>query len=89
MKDEDRVESSDLSPEREPEPQLNRLDENVCFTPPIHFFIMHNTCNNNNTQQQVPSTLGVSVSEWVKRNNGLCREIISDDASKKTSLLQH
>jgi hypothetical protein len=61
MKDEDRAESCDSSPEREPEPQLDGLDENARFTPPINFFILHSTCNNN-TQQQVPSTLGVSVS---------------------------
>jgi hypothetical protein len=29
------------------------------------------------------------LAEWVERNEGLCREITSDDASKKTSLLQH
>jgi hypothetical protein len=60
-KDEDRVESCDPSPEHELEPRLYRLDKNARFTPPINFFILHNTCNNN-TQQQVPSTLGVSVS---------------------------
>jgi hypothetical protein len=60
-KDEDHGESCDPLLEREPEPQLDRPDENACFTPPINFFILHNTCNNN-TQQQVPSTLGVSVS---------------------------
>jgi hypothetical protein len=60
-KDEDRAESCDPSPEREPEPRLDELDENTRFTPPINFFILHNSCNNN-TQQQVPSTLGVSVS---------------------------
>jgi hypothetical protein len=62
MKDEDRGESYDsLSPEHEPEPQLDGPDESVRFTPLNHFFIMHNACNNN-TQQEVPSTLGVSVS---------------------------
>jgi hypothetical protein len=50
-KDEDRAESCDPSPEHEPEPQLDGLGENACFTPPINFFILHNTCNNNNTQQ--------------------------------------
>jgi hypothetical protein len=50
MKDEDHVESCDPSPEREPEPRLDGLDENACFTPPINFFILHSTCNNN-TQQ--------------------------------------
>jgi hypothetical protein len=61
MKDEDRVESCDPPPERELEPRLDGSDENTRFTPPINFFILHDTCNNN-TQQQVPSTLGVSVS---------------------------
>jgi hypothetical protein len=55
------VESCDPPPERELEPRLDRSDENAHFTPPINFFILHDTCNNN-TQQQVPSTLGVSVS---------------------------
>jgi hypothetical protein len=62
MKDEDHNESCDLlSPEREPEPRLDGPDESACFTPLNNFFILHNTCNNN-TQQEVPSTLGVSVS---------------------------
>jgi hypothetical protein len=60
-KDEDHAESCDSSPEHEPGPRLDRVDENTCFTTPINFFILHNTCNNN-TQRQVPSTLGVSVS---------------------------
>jgi hypothetical protein len=60
-KDEYRAESYDPSPEHEIEHRLNGLDENAHFTPPINFFILHNTCNNN-TQQQVPSTLGVSIS---------------------------
>jgi hypothetical protein len=59
-KDEDRVESCDPSPERELEPRLDEPDENTRFTPPINFFILHSTCNNN-TQQEVPSTPGVSV----------------------------
>jgi hypothetical protein len=37
MKDEDHAESCDPSPERELEPQLDRPDENACFTPPINF----------------------------------------------------
>jgi hypothetical protein len=61
MKDKDRVESCDPSLEYEPEPWLDGPDENAHFTPPINFFILHSTCNNN-TQKQVPSTLGVSVS---------------------------
>jgi hypothetical protein len=61
-KDEDRAESYDpLSPEREPEPRLDGPDESTRFTALNNFFILHNTCNNN-TQQEVPSTLGVSVS---------------------------
>jgi hypothetical protein len=60
-KDEDRAKSYDPSPERELEPRLDGPDENAHVTPPINFFILHNTCNNNK-QQQVPSTLGVSVS---------------------------
>jgi hypothetical protein len=86
MKDEDHAESCDPSPEHEPEPQLDRLDENARFTPPINFFKLHGTCNNN-TQQQLPSTLGVALAKQVEGNKGLCREITSDDASKNTSLL--
>jgi hypothetical protein len=63
MKDEDHSESCDLlSPKREPEPQLDGPDESARFTPLNNFFILHNTCNNN-TQQKLPSTLGVSVSQ--------------------------
>jgi hypothetical protein len=46
-KDEDHAEYCDPSPEREPEPQLDGIDENAHFTPPINFFILHSTCNNN------------------------------------------
>jgi hypothetical protein len=61
MKDEDHSESCDpLSLERELEPRLDGPDESTRFTPLNNFLIMHNTCNN--TQQEVPSTLGVSVS---------------------------
>jgi hypothetical protein len=60
MKDEDRCESCDpLLPEHELEPRLDRPDDH--FTPLNNFFILHNTCNNN-TQQEVPGTIGVSVS---------------------------
>jgi hypothetical protein len=88
MKDEDRGESCDpLSPECEPEPRLDGPDQSARFTPLTNFFILHNTCNNN-TQQELPSTLGVSIS--VSRTGGgnkrLCREIASDEASKKPSL---
>jgi hypothetical protein len=68
MKDEDRDESCDpLSLEHEPEPGLDRLHESARFTPLNNFFSLHNTCNNN-TQQEVHSTLGVSVS--VSRTGG-------------------
>jgi hypothetical protein len=56
-----------LSPERESEPRLDGIDESAHLTPLNNFFILHNTCNNN-TQQEVPSTLGVSVS--VSRTGG-------------------
>jgi hypothetical protein len=60
MKDEDRGESCDpLSLECEPEPQLDGPDKSARFTLLNNFFILHNTCTNNT--QQVPSTLGVSV----------------------------
>jgi hypothetical protein len=61
-KDEGYSESCDpLSLEREPDPRLDGPDETARFTPLNNFFILHNTCNNNR-QQEVPSTLGVSVS---------------------------
>jgi hypothetical protein len=73
-KDNDRGESCDLlSPEREPEPQLDGPDESARFTPLNNFFILHNTCNNN-TQQEVPSTLGVSVS--VSRTGGRKQRVV-------------
>jgi hypothetical protein len=50
MKDEDHAKSCDPSPEREAEPWLDGPDENARFTPPINFFILHNTYNIN-TQQ--------------------------------------
>jgi hypothetical protein len=46
-KDEDRAESYDPSLEHELEPRLNGPDKNARFTPPINFFILYNTCNNN------------------------------------------
>jgi hypothetical protein len=62
MKDEDRGECCDLlSQERELEPQLHGPDESARFTPLNNFFILHNTCNNN-TQQELPSTINVSIS---------------------------
>jgi hypothetical protein len=71
-KDEDHAESCDPSIEHELEPRLDRPDENARFTPPINFFILHSTCNNN-TQQQVPSTLGgsVSISRTGRRKQGV------------------
>jgi hypothetical protein len=62
-----------LSPEREPEPQLDGPDESARFTPLNNFFILHNTCNNN-TQQEIPSTLGVSVS--VSRMGGRKQKVV-------------
>jgi hypothetical protein len=49
-KDEDRAESYEPSLERNPEHRLDEPDENARFTPPIYFFILHSTYNNN-TQQ--------------------------------------
>jgi hypothetical protein len=61
-KDEDYGESCEpLSLEHVPETRLDEPDESACFTPLNNFFILHNACNNN-TQREVPSTLGVSVS---------------------------
>jgi hypothetical protein len=74
-KDEDHAESHDPSLEHEPEPQLDGPDENACFTPPINFFILHSSCNNN-TQQQVPSTLGVSVSIGISRMGGRKQRVV-------------
>jgi hypothetical protein len=63
MKDEDCGESCDpLSPEHELELQLDGPDESAHFTTLNNFFILHNTCNKN-TQRELPSTLGVSVSQ--------------------------
>jgi hypothetical protein len=74
MKDEDHGESCDpLSPEREPKPRLDGLDESTRFTPLNNFFIMHNTCNNN-TQQEVLSTLVVSVN--VSRTGGRKQRVV-------------
>jgi hypothetical protein len=73
MKDEDRAESCDPSPEREPGPQLDGLDKNARFKPPINFFILYNTYNSN-TQQEVPSTLGVSVS--ISRTSGRKQRVV-------------
>jgi hypothetical protein len=72
-KDEDRKESCNPSPDREPEARLDGPDKNAHFTPPINFFIQHSICNNN-TQQQVPRTLGVSVS--VSRMGGRKQRVV-------------
>jgi hypothetical protein len=61
MQEEDRAESCDPTMERELKPRLDGPDENAHFTPPINFFILHSTYNNN-THQKVASTLGVSIS---------------------------
>jgi hypothetical protein len=61
------------SSEREPEPQLDGPDESAHFTPLNNFFILHNTCNNN-TQQEVPITLGVSIS--VSRTGGRKQNVV-------------
>jgi hypothetical protein len=84
-KNKDCGESLDLlSPECEPEPRLDEPDEGAPFTPLNNFFILHNTCNNN-TQQEVPNTLAFTLvlAEQVEGNKRLCREIASDEASKK------
>jgi hypothetical protein len=73
MKDDDHAESCDPSPEREPEPWLDGPDESARFTPLTNFFILHSTCNNN-TQQEVPSTIGVSVS--VSRMGGRKQKVV-------------
>jgi hypothetical protein len=73
-KDEDCGESCDLlSLEHELEPRLDVPDERARFTPLNNFFILHNTCNNN-TQQEVPSTLGVSLS--VSRMGGRKQKVV-------------
>jgi hypothetical protein len=73
-KDEDHGESCDpLSPEREPEPQLDGPHKSANFTPLNNFLILDNTCNNN-TQQEVASTLGVSVS--VSRTGGRKQRVV-------------
>jgi hypothetical protein len=73
-KDEDRGESCDLLLlECEPEPQLDGPNESARFTPLDNFFILHNTCTKN-TQQEVSSTLGVSVS--VSRMGGRKQKVV-------------
>jgi hypothetical protein len=74
MMDEEHSESCDpLSSEHEPEPRLDGLDESACFTLLNNFFILHNTCNKN-TLQEVPSTLGISVS--ISRMGGRKQKVV-------------
>jgi hypothetical protein len=73
MKEEDCAESCDPSSEREPVPQLDGPDKYTRLTPPMNFFILHSTCNNN-TQQELPSTLGVSVS--ISRMGGRKQRVV-------------
>jgi hypothetical protein len=73
-KDEDRDASCELlSSERELEPRLDGPDESAPFPPLNDFFILHNTCNNN-IQQEVPSTVGVSVS--ISRTGGRKQRVV-------------
>jgi hypothetical protein len=73
-KDEDHGESCNpLSLECEPELRLDGPDESARFTPLNNFFILHHTCNNN-TQQKIPSALGVSVS--VSRTGGRKQRVV-------------
>jgi hypothetical protein len=73
-KDKDRAEYCDpLSPEREPEPRLDVPDDSACFTPLNNFFILHSIYNNN-TQQEVPSTIGVSIS--ISRTGGRKQNVV-------------
>jgi hypothetical protein len=65
-----------MSSECELEPWLDGLDKSARFTPLDTFFILHNTYNNN-TQQEVPSTLGVSVS--VSRTCGRKEKVVLRD----------
>jgi hypothetical protein len=68
-KDKDRGESCNpLSPEHEPEPWLDGPNKSARFTP-LNNFILHK-----NTQQEVPSTLGVSVS--ISRMGGRKQKVV-------------
>jgi hypothetical protein len=42
----------------------------------------------NNKKYLAPYVLVLALAEWVEGNERLCREIGSDEASKKTSLTQ-
>jgi hypothetical protein len=73
-KNEDRGESCDqLSTERALELRLDGPDESARFTPLNNFFILHDTCDNN-TQQEVHSTLGVSIS--ISRTGGRKQKVV-------------
>jgi hypothetical protein len=73
-KDEDCGESCDpLLPGHDLEPRMDGPDESAHFTPLNNFFILHNTCNNN-AQQEVFSTLGVSIS--VSRTGGRKQKVL-------------
>ncbi|WP_428637386.1 hypothetical protein, partial [Shewanella sp.] len=73
-KDEDHSESCyPLSPKCEPEPPLDWPDESACFTQLNNFFILHNT-RNNNTQQELPSTIGVGIS--ISRTGGRKQRLV-------------
>jgi hypothetical protein len=39
-----------------------------------------------NKKYLAPKVLALALAEWMEGNKGLCREIASDEASKKTSL---
>jgi hypothetical protein len=41
-----------------------------------------------NKKYLAPSVLALALAEWVKGNKRLCREIASDEASKKTFMTQ-
>jgi hypothetical protein len=79
-KDEDRGESCDLlSSECELEPLLDGPDGSAGFTPLNNFFILRNT-RSNNTQQEVPSTQGVSIS--VSRTGARKQKVVLKDCKR-------
>jgi hypothetical protein len=41
-----------------------------------------------NKKYIAPKVLALALAEWVEENKRLCREIVSDEASKKTFLTQ-
>jgi hypothetical protein len=62
-----------LSLDCEPKPWLDGPDESTRFTPLSSLLILHSTCYNN-TQQEVPITLGVSIS--VSRTGGRKQKVV-------------